>query len=157
MMLAPLDKHVPSDLARQANQRELQRPEEQPVQPALTTILVAARVPGRVHKAADAPAQAQRGSEHGVLEPGNQQRGDEGAVVLEVVGVGALGAVEEVLLLGERGARVLGVGGHGVGRGVRAVRAGGLAVAADAGAVPEGEGEGDGCGEHDVAVARLRC
>ena len=75
--------------------------------------LIRPQITHSVQHSRNTPGRAQSRTPKRILETSDEQRHEEGRYRLEVVGVGALGAIEKVFLLG-----LCGFGGAGIGIGV---------------------------------------
>lgn len=141
---------VVASLDRQPEQPEPPKEVPDASVPPLALLLGDVHVPLREEHPVDAPEDAEGGGGDGVAQAGEEEEGEVVGVVLEEVGVGALGRVEAGEAVAE-GVRVGGVdlliGGVGVGVG----DAGGAAGGADGYAVPDVDEGGEGAGEDDVA------
>lgn len=137
-------QQLPPDQRAQNPQTQLRKKPHKAHRPPLPLLLLRIHIPKRIHQPKNVPRNAHCARQQRVLQAPHQQRRQHRGLVLRVVGVRALGAVEEV-----GGLRAGGFRGRGVR--VRVLDAGRFAVAAGPDAVPDGEGGGRCCREDDVA------
>lgn len=135
-----LESDLVSDETSQGEKTKLEEPHGGTDQSSLAITTVLVGVADSIRNSGQAPASAHDAAGDGVAEAGNEKGGDDRGLVLEVVSVGALGAVPQVecvLLLGR-------VGGHhgavSIGRGIADTC--GLAKETAAEAVPDTQEEG---------------
>jgi hypothetical protein len=135
---------------RHTKQPKMHNLPQRSVIPALASLLSSRLVSNSIHHTVRRPQRTHDAHRPGVPEPRNQHGCESGRVVLVEVLVGALRAIEGDHCRGARGRSGLDLFVRGIFVGVG--NFGGLASAANVGAVPDADEECGDAGEEDVAI-----